>query len=398
MVILKRFNFSRAIFALPFFLIFLANLIITRVQGFNYAGELAVFAGISTFISIFLSMRWDIEILVKNKINLRDSLRKGIMTVVFLSIFLLITFYLINLNYPLHSFSVYLIYSAILIALYELHINIFLKVESIKSFVILRTIPPILLIFFSSLDFSPDRAWFFSYLISLLLLILSVQIYHKEVWTIEFPSLNFLQNFKLMFPPTVSALIANSISVVWLVSIFNYFGSNEAGIWINAYRITSLSIAFCGAVILPLVLVSIGNQISNKDKLFMMLKFSFLLLVIFIFTSLIFLYKGQVIFNLLTNNDSYIDNTFLAIVLTIGTMQYFMQYWKEVFQSINRTTAIMLILLVELLLVILLYFFGINFTLIGFINSLLLITSLSFSFTLILIFISFLKSKSLISQ
>ena len=143
---LKVSELEKIIFALPFFLIFIVNLYITRRHGFIYAGELAIFAGLSSFIAIIFSMRWDVEILVKDENTLVKSLSNGVYAVVFLSILSSSICYLLKSFGLFLDFNIYLIYSAALIALYELHINIFLKKGNLLSFVGLRILPPFFLI------------------------------------------------------------------------------------------------------------------------------------------------------------------------------------------------------------------------------------------------------------
>ncbi len=391
----KKFDFTRAAVGLPFFLIFIVNLYITRLHGFVYAGELAVFAGVSTFISILLSMRWDVEILVKENNKLSESLSNGITTIFifsFILLFVYFIFYSLNRN---DSFDIFLLYSAILIAFYELHINIFLKKNEIINFVVLRLVPPLLLVLFSIEGFTPGQAWFFSYLFSLLILLCSVFYFHNGIWNISSSYISIFQKIKLMLPPTFSALIANSISVVWLISLTHIFGSYEAGLWINAYRITSLPIVFCGAVILPLVLVSIGDKSTNYAKYLTMFKYSFLLLLLTLISSIIFYLEGVSIFDTLTNQENSISVIFLLLVLFISFMQYFIQHWKDLFQSVNKTIAMLLILVIELFLAILIYFYFDGVVLESFINWIFAITSFCFSLILILITTSFIFFKNL---
>ena len=395
MIKLKRYDFTKAAVGLPFFLIFIVNLYITRLQGFVYAGELAVFAGVSTFISIMLSMRWDIEILVKDNKKLSDSLSNGISTIFSISfIFLLICFFFYSFNRSL-GFDIYLLYSAILIALYEIHINIFLKKSEIILFVALRIIPPLLLVLFSIKGFLPGQAWFFSYLFSLVILLSSVFYFHKDIWNVKISFTYIFQKIKPMLPPTFSALIANSISVVWLISISNIFGSYEAGVWLNAYRITSLPIVFCGAVILPLVLVSIGDKATNYAKYLIMFKYSILLFTLTLISSIVFYLEGETIFYSLTDHKSSISAIFLLFILFIAFMQYFIQYWKELFQSVNKTIVMLLILSIELFLAILIYFCFDGVKLESFINWIFVITGFCFSLILLLITNSFIYFKKL---
>ena len=392
---LKVSELEKIIFALPFFLIFIVNLYITRRHGFIYAGELAIFAGLSSFIAIIFSMRWDVEILVKDENSLVKSLSSGVYVVVSLSILSSSICYLLKSFGLFLDFNIYLIYSAALIALYELHINIFLKKGNLLSFVGLRILPPFFLILFTLLNLSPGSSWFFSYLLSLVFLLCSIYIYHKKVWNFSFSLVNLFKKFRTMLVPTSSAVIANSISIIWLLSIANQFGSYEAGVWINAYRIASLPIAFCGATMMPLVLVAIGNRVFYHEKFNIMFKFSYLILFVFLITGICLYTNGQAVFNYLTNSNGLIGNGALLVILAIAAMQYSMQYWKEIFQSVNRTSVVLIILSIELFLILLIYFFGDIRLFNDFINLIFSITGLCFCLFFILIVTSYTRFKQL---
>ena len=86
-------NLSRSFLIIPFGLIFVTNLLITQINGFEYAGELAIFSGSSSFLAILFGMQWDIEVLVRNKEKLLSSIYSGIATVTFLFLLSLILYF-----------------------------------------------------------------------------------------------------------------------------------------------------------------------------------------------------------------------------------------------------------------------------------------------------------------
>ncbi len=392
---LNILDYKKVIFGIPFFLIFVVNLFITRIQGFEFAGDLAIFTGISTFISMIFSMRWDVEILVKKEESLSDSLSSGIYTVLSFGTISLVSYYLFSSIGWLRGFDVLLIYTAILVGLYELHINVFLKKERFLIFLILRALPHLLLVIFVLLKFSPALSWFFSFSISIIFILLSIHIFFKEVWNFPSDTLSFLKKSKRMIVPSISALIANSITVFWLLIVSIKYGSYDAGVWVNAFRISSLPIAFCGAVVMPLVLLSIGRKEFYKEKFIEMFNFSYLLIFVFFIMSIGLIINGENLFNFLTKSDYSINNITLFSILIIAFIQLFMQYWKELYQSINMNLPILIILSIELILTLLIYF-GIEVGTFGdFINLLLSITVLCLTLLFILISVSYLKLKHL---
>ena len=392
---LNILDYKKIIFGLPFFLIFVVNLFITRTEGFEYGGDLAIFTGISTFISMVFSNRWDVEILVKKEENMSKSLSSGIYSVIFLGTISLISYYLISSIGWAEGFNVLLIYTAILVALYELHINVLLKKERFFSFIVLRALPHLILVIFVLLKFSPAFSWFFAFSISVISILLLININLREVWDLSSDPYKALKNSRRMIVPSLSALIANSITVLWLLIISIKYGSYEAGVWINAYRITSLPIAFCGAVVMPLVLLSIGTKEFYKEKFIEMFNFSYLLVFVFLIMSACLFINGENIFNFLTKSNYLIGNITLFSILIIAFIQFLMQYWKELFQSINMTLPILIILSIELLLTLLIYF-GVEIgSFSNFINLILSITVLCLTLILILITVSYLKLKQL---
>ena len=375
---------NKIFLAAPFFIIFLANIFITQVRGLEYAGRLAVFAGISSFLAIILSLRWDSEILVKPLEKMISSLESGILTVLSLFLLILTIFFLLGLNLDSSRYLFLLVTSGALIALYELFLNSLLKVNNIKKYILFRLIPPVLLFLISFNGSSEEIAWLFSFLIPTVFLLASTLEKFSLIEIRMKALLIFINNSKDKIIPTISSLISNSIPLLWLLIVSALLGEAEAGIWINAYRIFSLPVAFCGAVILPFVLASIGDQNRSHKKFSLMSRFNLILLIIAIITVGFSSVLGQASFSFLIKNDISIDRAIIFSIIAISFMQYSLQYWKEVYQSINRTKIFFFILVIELLLGSLIYFFytGDNIKLL--VLTILLVTILPYSLAAIL--------------
>ena len=88
-----------------------------------------------------------------------------------------------------------------------------------------------------------------------------------------------------------------------------------------------------------------------------MFSFQSFLLIVSLITLLYSSFFGQLSFNFLIKQQASIDQAIIFSVIAISFMQYSLQYWKEIYQSIHRTTLFLSILLVELILIILVYFF-----------------------------------------
>ena len=81
-------NFSVTYHQLIFFIV---HLIILRVVGIEYSGEIAYVAAISAVIAVVVSMRWDIEILVKGMSSDIESFQKGLITAILLTVSVLVS-------------------------------------------------------------------------------------------------------------------------------------------------------------------------------------------------------------------------------------------------------------------------------------------------------------------
>ena len=62
-----NFNSHKFFVALPFGLIFLVNVLITQMKGFDYSGQLALSSGLAGMLTTILIFHCDIQILMKEK-------------------------------------------------------------------------------------------------------------------------------------------------------------------------------------------------------------------------------------------------------------------------------------------------------------------------------------------
>ena len=92
---------------------------ILQIHGIGYSGTLAYVGVVSTFLAVMVNLKWDIEIMVNNHLELHESLLDSSITI-FLMAFVVIFFNLI-IGSPL---PVYIIFSAIIIAIHELLVSI----------------------------------------------------------------------------------------------------------------------------------------------------------------------------------------------------------------------------------------------------------------------------------
>ena len=67
------------------FIFFCVHLIILRFLGISYSGEIAYVAAITGVVAVIVSMRWDIEILVRSITNAKESFQKGFVTILLLT-------------------------------------------------------------------------------------------------------------------------------------------------------------------------------------------------------------------------------------------------------------------------------------------------------------------------
>ena len=389
---LDYFDVRKTVIAFPFLLIFLTNLLITQFLGFGYAGKLAIFASLSTFFSTILSMRWDAEILLKEKEYIGISIIQGLMSIICLTGLITSLMLIFNQISPETNLNIYLVITGALIATYELVLITILKFRKIYEYIALRCLPPIALLFLSYSGFSPETAWTFSFFLSLFPLIFVYSIHHKLINFKAISLRKFMESSKDKIAPTASALITNYISLFWLLIIAIKLGDVQAGVWINIYRITSLPVVFCGTILMPFVLLRIGSKERYTEKFDTQFKFSTLMVLASILTIGFMSLLGQEAFNFLTQSNLSIDQSIFLLVPIIAFIQYSLQYWKELFQSIDRNKSFLTLLFIELSLFGLLYFAGGSFDLEKIVTAIFSISSFCFLLFLCLVFILYRKA------
>ena len=163
----------------------------------------------------------------------------------------------------------------------------------------------------------------------------------------------------------------------WLVYIQHHFGDELTGIWINAYRIFSLPIALTGAAFLPILLNSLAFQESYKSQIIKMTNFNFFLLFLSLIVMIMIFAYGNEIFKILTDSSILISSQLMLSALSIGFLQYSLQYWKELFQSIDKNLLFLLIVITQPFFAASIYFLYVPSTLIALLSLILLVSSLS---------------------
>ena len=117
---------GKFIYLIPFGLIFLINLFITQIKGFEYAGQLAVFLASSSFLAIILGMRWDVSLLTKPLDKSGMNIIYGLISIAVISIFF---FCLLIMSYFFSGFFntslAFILLAAVLIAFSDLLLYIF---------------------------------------------------------------------------------------------------------------------------------------------------------------------------------------------------------------------------------------------------------------------------------
>lgn len=341
-------NLKKLFIATPLFVIFFSNIFITQIKGLLFIGEIAVLAGISSLIAIFIGHRSDIEILSNPQNQALNNLKKSLQGIIMLIIFLVP---ILVIAYSFFGFQMKHIIVVLLSASFALNDSIssyYMRNERFFTYSIIRSFPSLFLLAAVFFFNSANASWITSYLFSLLLIsVISI----KNVKGIEF---NF-QFFKVLrylsskFIPTLTAIICASGTVFWLLIISDKAGSEAAGIWSNVYRIFSLPIIFLTATFLPLVLLKIGDVNNPFLKIMEMHYFS----SIFFFISLVIVFSaslfGQEIFIFFTKSNVEIPIFILLAMIMFAVFKNFIGYHQTLFQSLNRDIILLSILIVELI-------------------------------------------------
>jgi hypothetical protein len=338
-------HFQKSLVIIPFGLIFVVNLLITQINGFEYAGKFAVFYGASSFIAILFGMQWDIEVLVRERRKLEFSIIFGILTV--LCYLIIFSVFYILISYLQTEYYLYLIIAASFIAINEILFNGLIKTKKYQNWILIKSLSPIALLILTINQVSLELTWLYAQVFPLSVLTI-LYLYNIDNFqfknTLNHSPIFFQQLIKLV-PITLSTLISNSILLFCLIGITYKLGSFEAGIWVNAYRVFSLPIVLCGAIGLPFILSIIGeNTYVNKFKLFSKYLI-FIFAIVILILPIIYIY-GINIFQVLTKSTYLMTGSFCLIIFLTGAAHSIIQNLRSFFQSINRTYIFLTILII----------------------------------------------------
>lgn len=338
-------HFQKSLVIIPFGLIFVVNLLITQINGFEYAGKFAVFYGASSFIAILFGMQWDIEVLVRERRKLEFSIIFGILTV--LCYLIIFSIFYILISYLQTEYYLYLIIAASFIAINEILFNGLIKTKKYQNWILIKSLSPIALLILTINQVSLELTWLYAQVFPLSVLTI-LYLYNIDNFqfknTLNHSPIFFQQLIKLV-PITLSTLISNSILLFCLIGITYKLGSFEAGIWVNAYRVFSLPIVLCGAIGLPFILSTIGeNTYVNKFKLFSKYLI-FIFAIVILILPIIYIY-GINIFQVLTKSTYLMTGSFCLIIFLTGAAHSIIQNLRSFFQSINRTYIFLTILII----------------------------------------------------
>jgi len=343
-------NSHKYFVALPFGLIFLVNILITQMKGFDYSGQLALSAGLAGMLTTILVFYGDIQILMKEKKVIPETLSRGtyitlLMMIVF--IFVINAFNLVHIYPYINSI---LALSAGAMAMSELLLSALLKVEEIKAWIFFRSLVPLSLIVLVGNEISPQLSWLYSYVGPLMLTVLYlIYIKNPHIYFRKFPikSLGINQS-TFMLSATVTTWLANLMVLFWLIVIDVKLGEFQAGIWINAYRIFALPYVFIGATILPFLLSKTGDSIDEFHKSQLLLKFIYFLLMVFIVLSPILYFFGNKIFLLFSQQGYELDQHFVGMIIFICFFQTVMQQFKHFFETLQKNLLFLSMIIFQL--------------------------------------------------
>ena len=109
------------------FIFFCVHLIILRFLGISYSSQkFNLDKGINGVVAVIVSMRWDIEILVRSITNAKESFQKGFVTILLLTGSILFLSFLGIIIFDLDDYN-FLILSGCFVAMNELMCSSFFK-------------------------------------------------------------------------------------------------------------------------------------------------------------------------------------------------------------------------------------------------------------------------------
>ena len=345
-----NFNSHKFFVALPFGLIFLVNVLITQMKGFDYSGQLALSSGLAGMLTTILIFHCDIQILMKEKKVIPEMLSRGTFIILIMMIVFIFAINAFNLVHIYPYINSILALSAGAMAMSELLLSALLKVGEIKAWIFFRSLVPLSLIVLVGNEIPPQLSWLYSYVGPLMLTVLYL-IYiknpHIYLRTLPIKPLGINQS-TFMLSATVTTLLTNLMVLFWLIVIDIKLGEFQAGIWINAYRIFALPYVFIGATFLPFFLSKTGDSIDEFHKSQLLLKFIYFLLMVFGVFSPILYFFGSKIFLLFSQQGYELDQYFVGMIILICFFQTVMQHFKHFFETVGKSLLFLFMLIFQL--------------------------------------------------
>mgnify|MGYP001032195540 FL=1 len=310
----------------------LAQLMILQMNGIGYSGTLAYVGAVSTFLAVLINLRWDIEIMVNNHHALHESLFDSSATII------LMTFIILFFNTIIGSpLPVYIILSAIIIAIHELLVSILFVQKKIYTYSFFRTIPAIALILFALVNLEAEIIWPASFFISVLFL----SIYYRTLFRKAISGMNISRIKKIKFLHKFNAAITATtfsfFSACFVIVINFYYGSDYVGLWSNTIRIFNSLLIFLLGASLPFVLNIIRDKETNSEKvkMFFYLWISFCPLIVLSFFAVS--NWGQYILSFFMTYDFEVSNAYLSYIVLISVAISFVGSSQALYQGINKS-------------------------------------------------------------
>lgn len=329
-----------------------AQLMILQIHGIGYSGTLAYVGVVSTFLAVMVNLKWDIEIMVNNHLELHESLLDSSITI-FLMAFIVIFFNLI-IGSP---FPVYIIFSAIIIAIHELLVSILFVQKKIYRYSFFRTIPAIALMLFAFVDLEAEIIWPASFCISVIFLL----IYFRTLFKKAILGMNIIRIKKIKFLHKFYAAITAStfsfFSAFFVIVINFYYGSDYVGLWSNTIRIFNSVLIFLLGASLPFVLNMIRDKKTNSEKVKMFLYLWILFCPLIILSIFITLNWGEFILSFFITYDFEVSNIYLSYIVIIAVAISFVGSSQGLYQGINKSVFLLGMIFVSAI-VGLIYFFN----------------------------------------
>lgn len=323
---------------------FIAQLIILKVHGIEYSGSLAYIGAVSSVFAVVISLRWDIEVMVSKLRTLPEFLLDASTTIILMSTFIFIINFVFGNPIP-----IYIIISGLIIAIHELLVAILFVQKRIYNYSIARSIPAILLVYLSVIGYEPEIIWPTSFFLSISLLFFYFSSLFKEA--ISLISINRIRS--ITFSRNINAALTASLftffSSFFVIIISYLFNDEYVGLWSNALRIFNSFFIFLLGACLPFLLVSFRDQtqITGKIKRFFYFWLLLLPLILIFFVGV----KNYGIFALsqFINFDFELTGSHLSHIFLIGIGISFVGSAQGLYQAINQSLTLLLMIFAAML-------------------------------------------------